>query len=119
MSRTKEEVRSDAEVSAEEDLSKDIKQLLVDVHHELLLEERPGSSAPLHTENLVHAQKRLASLTVKNAIENVKLQKEISKLTKQIRVYTIVLVVLTSIMAFPILWQGIKSIHLILHRFQM
>ena len=97
MPKTKEEARKLAEESAKDDLKKDINQLLVDVHHELLTEYREHSSANLQLENMVHAQKRLASLTVKNAITNTELQKKINRLTWILVILTIILVVLTVI----------------------
>jgi len=98
MPKTKEQVRKLAEESAKNDLEKDINQLLIDVHDELLTEYREHSSANLQLENMVHAQKRLASLTVKNAITNTELQKKISDLTRILVILTVILVFLSVVL---------------------
>ncbi len=101
MPKTKEQIRNLAEKSANDDLKKNFNQLLIDVHDELLQEKREGSKTDLHTENMVHAQKRLASLTVKNAIENIGLQESIKKLTITLVFLTVILLILTIIMVLP------------------
>ena len=53
-------LRKRAEEEANLDLKKDLVHLLTDIHDELL-QDRPAN------ENLVHAQKRLASLQVRMA----------------------------------------------------
>lgn len=112
----KKAIRITAEQTAQEDLTnKDIEQLLVDVHDELTQEYRHNSTADLHTENMVHAQKRLASLIVKNfinseklTIKNVELQANVNNLTIKLRTYTVVLMIIGLISISPILWGAIK-----------
>ena len=105
----KERTRAQADKEANEDLQKSIKHLLIDVHHELLRQNR----TPL--ENIMHAQKRLASLTVKNAIENekltkenIKLQNSVTKLTGRIHNYTIILMMIGVISISPFIIKFFK-----------
>jgi hypothetical protein len=84
--------RPEIEKEVKEDLAKSDVHLLVDVHEEILRKDR---SLP---ENLIHAQKRIASLFARSAIEsrksieeNNKLQKEIRNMTWWLKWFTILL----------------------------
>ncbi len=87
--------RPEIEKEAQEDLAKSDSQLLTDIHEEILRKDR---SLP---ENLIHAQKRLASLFARSAIashkaseENNKLQREIRNMTLWLKVLTVFLLVI-------------------------
>jgi hypothetical protein len=88
--------RSEIEKEVEDDLAKSPKHLLVDIHEEILKQDRPID------QNMIHAYKRFASLLTHSAIasreaadENIKLQQKIAKLTKGIWVFTIVLIIIS------------------------
>jgi len=106
MPKSKEEIRKEATESAEDDLTKDIKHLLIDVHDELL-QERGGN---VFIKNLMFAQKRLASLIVRASIENDKLQQSLKLLTKQIYGFTIALFIVGIISISHILFPFLKSV---------
>src|SRR6187455_1847202 len=88
-----------AQREAKYDLKKSEERLLKEAHEELLNPHR----TPI--ENLVHAQKRLTSLTVKSS-------KTIAKLTHALTILTVVLVVATVILVC-LAWNTDKNIHLI------
>ena len=81
--------RSEIEKEVQEDLTKSDKQLLVDIHEEILCD---GRSLP---ENLIHAQKRLASLFINLSRRAEKSTEKIINLTKQLRHLTWVIVFLS------------------------
>jgi hypothetical protein len=88
----KKKHRDQSEEEAARDLNKPFEQLIADAHDELLNKE--GSP----DEHLLHANKRIMSLTALAAIENrqaaaesKKSSEEILKLTKTIKCYTIVI----------------------------
>lgn len=103
MPNSKEEIRKEATESAEDDLTKDIKHLLIDVHDELL--QQRGGGNPF-IKNLMHAQKRLASLIVRASIENDKLQQQIGRLTKYIFWFTIALFFIGIVSISPFLKEA-------------
>ena len=84
--------RSEIEKEVEDDLAKTDAKLLVDIHEELLHDER---SIP---ENLIHAQKRLASLSVSLARQSEEVTKQTKKLNDRLLWLTWVLVILTAIL---------------------
>jgi len=79
--------RSEIEKEVKDDLAKSDMQLLVDVHEEILRDNR---SMP---ENLIHAQKRLGSLSVR-------LARQTEKLNNRLLYLTLVLVILTALLFF-------------------
>lgn len=84
--------RAKAEEEVRQDLQKDLVHLLVDVHDELLRSDRKTD------ENVVHAQKRIASLQVR-AAQSADRQSRIMLWVTWILVgLTIVLVILTVVM---------------------
>jgi hypothetical protein len=93
MSDSHHRARAEEEVGV--DLRKDLRQLLVDVHDELLRSDRGAD------ENILHAQKRLASLQVRVAQSTDRQSRIMLSLTWIIVLLTIVLVVLTVVM----LWK--------------
>jgi hypothetical protein len=84
--------RAAAEREARSDLDKSNELLLADVHEELANE---GRSAEY---NMVHAQKRLASIMVRTAISNDRSSKVLLRLTWVLVFLTVVLVILTVVM---------------------
>lgn len=81
--------RAEATTEAQLDLGKSARHLLIDVHDELLNKSRNAG------ENMLHAQKRLASLTLKNAESADALARKVKNLTCVLVWLTIVLTVLT------------------------
>ena len=90
------ENRLAAERDARHDLLKSDLQVLADVHEELLRSDRPVG------ENLVHANKRIASIMVRTAMSNDRASRRLIVLTMFIAVLTFVLVVLT----FFLWWEA-------------
>jgi hypothetical protein len=82
---------SDVEKEVKDDIAKSDMQLLVNIHEELLRDDR---SIP---ENLIHAQKWLASLFVKLSRQAEESTKETTKLNKRILYLTWVIAILTAI----------------------
>ena len=78
--------RQDIGIEVDEDLAKSPHQLLVDVHEELLHDGRSPH------ENMVHAQKRLASLFVKWFEASDRQQEVANRLARWIRTLTWVMV---------------------------
>lgn len=107
MPKSKEEIRKEATESAEDDLTKDIKHLLIDIHDELL-QQRSGENPFI--KNLMHAQKGLASLIVRASIENDKLQQSLTLLTKRIFGFTVALFIIGLISVSHILSPFFKSV---------
>ena len=105
------EHRARAEREASEDLAKEARHLLYDIHDELLRFDRQPIA------RLSDAQKRLASLTVKNAEsaealarETLALHGRIAIFTEKLHKLTVVLVwltvalfILTACVAYPII----------------
>lgn len=83
--------RTEIEKEVKEDLAKSDGQLLVDIHEEILRDDRSIS------ENLIHAQKRLASLFVKLSRQAEESTKETTKLNKRLLYLTWVIAILTAI----------------------
>ena len=81
--------RQIAEEEAESDLHKPLRQLLVDVHHEIILRDR---TIP---ENVAHASKRIASIMVRVADLNEQTAKRLNLLTLILVILTALLVLLT------------------------
>jgi hypothetical protein len=109
--------RDKAEREASDDLVKTPRQLLYDIHDELLRFDRDA------TTRMSHAQKRLASLTVKNAeasdtvsSESLILQRRVTSLTENLheltvwlKWLTIVILILTALAAYPVMNQLING----------
>lgn len=83
--------RAHAETEAARDLRKPMVQLLADVHTEL-------EAARTVEANLIHGQKRLASLLARAAVSAERSSKLLLRLTWAIVALTIVLVLLTAVM---------------------
>ena len=83
--------RTEIEKEVKDDLAKSDVRLLVDIHEEILRDDRSIS------ENLIHAQKRLASLFVKLSRQAEESTKETTKLNKRILYLTWVIAILTAI----------------------
>jgi len=83
--------RTEIEKEVKEDLAKSEEQLLVDIHEEILRDDRSIS------ENLIHAQKRLASLFVKLSRQAEESTKETTKLNKRLLCLTWAIAILTAI----------------------
>ena len=101
--------RPEIETEVKKDLDKSDVELLVDIHEEILRSDR---SLP---ENLIHAQKRLASLFARSAIEsrksmeeNNKLQKEIRNMTCWLKWFTILLFFIALIQLFWVIMPCLK-----------
>ena len=88
------EHRAQAEREANDDLAKDARHLLYDVHDELIRFDRE----PI--ERLSHAQKRLASLTVKNAEAADAVAKRLETLNKVLVWLTVVITASTLVLIF-------------------
>ncbi|MDA1277301.1 MAG: hypothetical protein O2960_25110 [Verrucomicrobia bacterium] len=86
--------RQAAEEEAARDLLKHPEQLLADVHDEILQSNRPID------QNLIHAQKRIASIMVRVAASNEAATKVMVKLNKWLLVLTVVVVILTIVLLF-------------------
>lgn len=103
--------REVAEEEATRDFLKQPRQILSDVHDEILREDRPQEY------NLIHGFKRLGSLfcasaeaSTKSAEENLKLQKEVRDMTADLRRMTmwlkwltIVLTILTAVTTYVVI----------------
>lgn len=86
--------RKQAETEADKDLMKPWKQLLADVHHEILL---PGRSVE---ERIAHANKRMVSLIARAAIAQDNAARTLKWLTWALIILTVALVTLTAITLF-------------------
>lgn len=89
--------RDNAKREVSKDLEKSIRHLLEDVHDELLREDR----AP--EENILHARKRLASLTVKNAEASDAVAESVRRLTVWILILTFVMTLLAAASTYVVL----------------
>ncbi len=81
--------RNRAEKEAEKDLKKPWRQLLADVHHEILYPDRPVE------ERIAQANKRMVSLMARAAIAQEKSSQVLLLLTGVLLMFTVVIAVLT------------------------
>lgn len=80
--------RNKIELEAAEDLNKTYRQLLTDIHEELLHENRP------QVDNIKHALKRMASFFAKRELENAKVQNRMNWFTIIVGFFTIINVII-------------------------
>lgn len=97
MDDTKKYSREELRAMVDEDVAKDEPQLLTDVYDEILNNEKRTMGG-----NALHAAKRFSALLGKSIIENTKntaanlsSAAEVERLTKQLKRYTVWLVLLT------------------------
>jgi hypothetical protein len=104
------QARQTAEEEAERDWHKPLKQLLVDVHHEINL---PGRTME---ENAAHANKRIASVLVRTAGINEEASKSNEKASKLLIRLTTALFIFTAVLVCCGLVQVVLSIIMIMQQ---